>query len=80
MANMLGRSLALSLPRILRGERGDLLIPVASRSPLVLLLHINFSVQGHDIRGYIALLMDMPSLLTLRDHIAVFIGEVTQSG
>jgi chemotaxis protein CheC len=43
---------------------------------LVLFLYINFSVRNKDIRGYIAMLMDLPSLEALKALIAGFIDRV----
>ncbi|MDR3461275.1 MAG: chemotaxis protein CheX, partial [Beijerinckiaceae bacterium] len=38
--------------------------------------YINFSVREHDIRGYIGMLMDLPSLATLKVLVASFIARV----
>jgi chemotaxis protein CheC len=81
MANMLKRSLSISLPEVLRGD-GPLLFAVSqerSADGLVLFLYINFSVRNRDIRGYIAMLMDLPSLATLKELIADFIDRVIGS-
>ena len=43
----------------------------------MLFLYINFSVSGRDIRGYIAMLMDLPSLAALKALIGDFIERVT---
>ena len=43
---------------------------------LVLFLYINFSVRERDLRGYIAMMMDMPSLASLKDLLGHFIAEV----
>ncbi len=78
MANMLKRSLHISLPEVVRGD-GALLFEVAQERPdggLVLFLYINFSVRNRDIRGYIAMLMDLPSLGALKILIADFIERV----
>lgn len=78
MANMLKRSLNISLPEVLRGN-GTLLFEVSQERPadgLVLFLYINFSVRNRDIRGYIAMLMDLPSLAALKELIADFIERV----
>lgn len=68
MANMLHRSLRVSLPEILRGEGHELLNldPPPEAAELIMFLYINFSVRQRDISGYIALLMDMPSLTALK--------------
>ena len=75
MANMLQRSLRMSLPEILRGEAAKFfnLAPPPHAGEVVMLLYIDFALRSRDIRGYIAMLMDMPSLaamkLLLRDFI-----------
>ena len=66
----------------LRDWKGhDMLFEVLS-SPVedsfVLFLYINFSVRDRDIRGYIAMIMDLPSLDLLKQLIAAFIERVTQ--
>ncbi|MBA1157436.1 chemotaxis protein CheX [Microvirga mediterraneensis] len=78
MANMLKRSLNISLPEVIRGD-GTRLFTHARERPgegLVLFLYINFSVRNRDIRGYIAMLMDLPSLAALKELIASFIARV----
>lgn len=79
IANMLQQSLTMSLPEVLRGDGHRLftLEEEAGHEGLVLFLYINFSVQGRAIRGYIAMLMDLPALATLKDLIADFIARVT---
>lgn len=80
IANMLQRPLSLSLPVVLRGD-GAALFQVEGEGDegLVLFLYIDFSVRARDIHGYIAMLMDMPSLSALRglirDFIAQMVGE-----
>jgi chemotaxis protein CheC len=78
MANMLKRPLAVSLPQVLRGD-GDLFFELSERADdqgVVLFLYINFSISGRDIRGYIAMLMDLPSLTALKLLIGEFIERV----
>ena len=81
IANMLQRSLKMSLPEILRGHGRDLfnLAPPPEAGDVVLFLYINFAVRERDINGYIAMLMDMPSLEALRDLLDEFI-ERTAGG
>ncbi len=78
IANMLHRSLKMSLPEILRGHGRDLfeLAPPPVGGDVVLFLYINFAVRDRDIRGYIAMLMDMPSLEALRGLLDEFIERV----
>ena len=86
MANMLQRSLAMSLPAVVRGESGTLLQDpatspgaAASDAP-VLFLYINFTIRERDIRGYIVMLMDLPSLSALKLLIADFIDSIMGTG
>lgn len=78
MANMLKRSLTMTIPEILRGS-GESLFEVNDETAddgLVLFLYIDFAVRKRDIRGYIAMMMDIPSLEILRELLAEFIARV----
>lgn len=83
MANMLQRPLQMSLPGVTRDEGArlfDMPAPVggAPDEPdgVVLFLYINFAISERDIRGYIAVLMDLPSLDALKALVAEFIGRI----
>lgn len=80
MANMLRESLTLSLPDLDHSGPDALFAAgaedAAGAAGVVLFLYINFSIRHHDIRGYIAMLMDMPSLAMLQQLIAGFITSV----
>jgi len=79
IANMLQQTLNVSLPEIIYGSGSD----IFSRSPIsvtdsaVLFLYINFSVRHRDIHGYIAMLMDLPSLTALKALIGKMIERAT---
>lgn len=78
MANMLKRSLTMTIPEVLRGN-GATLFEVdqnESADGLVLFLYIDFAIRQRDIRGYIAMLMDLPALATLKDLLEEFIARV----
>jgi chemotaxis protein CheC len=79
MANLLQRTLKISLPEILRGASGDLfnLPPPPVAGDAVLFVYINFSVRERDIQGYIAMLMDLPSLAALKVLLGDYIKRVT---
>ena len=79
MANMLHRSLRVSLPEILRGQGHDLLNlePPPDAGELLMFLYINFSVRQRDISGHIALLMDMPSLKALKQLLREMIERIS---
>ncbi|WP_244533520.1 chemotaxis protein CheX [Methylobacterium aquaticum] len=79
MANMLQRTLTMSLPGIARGD-GPRIFGAEAGAPtaadaLVLFLYIDFSVSERDIRGYLAMLMDLPSIENLRGLVDEFIAR-----
>ena len=78
MANMLKRSLTMTIPEVIRGSGASLFAVDEGKESegLVLFLYINFSVRKHDIRGYIAMIMDLPSLAMLKELLAEFIERV----
>lgn len=77
MANMLQHTLTMSLPAVRRGDSSHLFEALhAAEENFVLFLYINFSVRERDIRGYIAMIMDLPSLENLKQLIADFIERV----
>lgn len=79
IANQLQRSLKMSLPEILRGEGPEFfdLGSPPEAGDVVMFLYINFAVRERDIRGYIAMLMDMPSLAALKGLLREFIERAT---
>jgi chemotaxis protein CheC len=72
----------MTLPQVFRGSGSTLFQLQEEPQPgpqpdgLVLFLYINFSVLGRDIRGYIAMLLDMPSLAALKRLVQEFIESV----
>jgi chemotaxis protein CheC len=78
IANVLRRTMRMSLPSILRGD-GASLFGVSTSDPdadLVLFLYIDFTIKNRDIRGFIALLMDLPSIIALKAIVRDFIGSI----
>lgn len=78
MANMLQHGLKMSLPDVRRGDSTLLFEAsgISGEESFVLFLYINFSVRERDIRGYIAMIMDLPSMEKLKELIADFIDRV----
>jgi len=68
IANSLESRLKISLPEVVRGDSGRFfnLPPPPEAGPTVLFVYINFAVRRRDIEGYIAMLMDLPSLAALK--------------
>jgi len=79
IANMLERSLKMSLPEILRGDGPEFfeLAPPPAAGDVVMFLYIDFSIRQRDIQGYIVMLMDMPSLTALKTLLDEFIERTT---
>lgn len=79
IANLLDRNLRMSLPEILRGDGGDFfnLAPPPEAGDVVMFLYIDFAVRERDINGYIAMIMDMPSLHALTGLLDGFIERAT---
>lgn len=81
IANMLQKSLKMSLPEVRRGSSEAVFeTDAVSEAKFVLFLYINFSVRDRDIRGYIGMIMDLPSLVILKNLISLFIQRVTGDG
>lgn len=78
MANMLQRSLTMTMPHIIRGDGRKLFEVADDGAPkgLVLFLYIDFAIRQLDVRGYIAMVMDLPSLTALKGLLAEFIERV----
>ena len=79
IANMLQRSLKMSLPEVLRGTAATFfsLAPPPEAGDVVMFLYINFAVRERDISGYIAMIMDLPSLAALSHLLDEFIERAT---
>jgi chemotaxis protein CheC len=77
IANMLERGLKMSLPVVVRGDSQKMFESLGTEDKLVLFLHINFAISKKAIRGYVALLMDIPSIDSLRALIADFVARLT---
>lgn len=76
IANLLKSALKMSLPVVIRGDGKQMF--ESAKSTFVLFLHIKFDIQSREIHGYVALLMDIPSLDELRALIAGFVNDVTR--
>lgn len=78
IANLLRRSLTMSLPEIVRGTGPELFGPLQSETDdVVLFIRINFSLKGREISGYIAMVMDLLSLASLKSLVAELIQRAS---
>jgi len=78
IANVLHRTMRMSLPSIVRGDGAKLfeVDDAASGEQFVLFLYIDFNIKKRDVHGFIALLMDLPSIGALREIVHDFIRGV----
>jgi chemotaxis protein CheC len=79
IANLLKRSLPMSLPVVVRGDGKRIFEVDESATTFVLFLRIKFEINHFQMQGYIALLMEIPSVVELRSLVADFIINVTQT-
>ena len=71
VANLLQRSLTMSLPEIVRGTSEGLFdLTVSLAEDVVLFVHINFRLKGRQVVGYVAMVMDFASLASLKQLVA----------
>ena len=71
VANLLERSLTMSLPEIIRGTSDGLFdLTVSLAEDVVLFVHIHFSLKGRQVVGYVAMVMDFASLASLKQLVA----------
>jgi chemotaxis protein CheC len=75
IANSLHRTIGISVPSLVRGRAAELF--PQRKGSTVLFIYINFSLRGRRVRGYIALLMDMPALTALKSLLSEFIERET---
>jgi chemotaxis protein CheC len=81
IANQLERSLKISLPEVVHGIGAEFfrLTPLSHVSDSVLFIYINFTIRQRSITGYIAMLLDLPTLATLKELLNAFIERQTGS-
>jgi chemotaxis protein CheC len=80
IANVLRRTMRMSLPAVIRGD-GATLFDVHStpaETNLVLFLYIDFSIKKRNVHGFIALVMDLPSIAALKKIVGDFIDGIGQ--
>jgi chemotaxis protein CheC len=75
IANQLGQSLSVSLPVVIRRDRPHLFESTSPSEALVLFLHIKFEISMRDVHGYIAVVMDVPSIMTLRSLVEKLVNQ-----
>jgi chemotaxis protein CheC len=79
IANLLKRGLRMSLPVVVRGDSRNMFECAEAPESLILFLHIRFEIRNKEIGGYVALLMDIPSIDQLRLLIADYVTGATRT-
>lgn len=77
IANSLQRNLKISLPEVIRGEGADFFRANSDGHQAVLFIYINFAVKQRDIQGFLAMILDLPSLVTLQKLLDAYIEHAT---
>ena len=78
IANVLHRTRRMSLPSVIRGDGASLFAGDADGGNLVLFLYIDFNIKARDMHGFIALLMDLPMMVALKEIVRDFIARIEQ--
>jgi chemotaxis protein CheC len=76
IANMLHRTMRMSLPSVVRGDGAALFGSGVSGEQFVLFLYIDFNIKKRNVRGFIALIMDLPSIAALREIVNDYVNNV----
>ncbi len=79
IANLLQRSLKMSLPEIIRGNGLDFFeSKTLGSGDGVLFVRIDFSLRGREVSGHVAIVMDFLSLQSLRSLVSDFIARTAR--
>jgi chemotaxis protein CheC len=76
IANVLHRTMRMSLPHVVRGDGKALFGNGTSGDQFVLFLYIDFNIKKRDVRGFIALLMDLPSIAALKEIVNDYVNSI----
>ena len=76
LANMLQSHLDISTPSLVEGGAKELLQRVSTEG--VVFIYVNFVLRGRQVRGYIALLMDLVAFNALKRLVGDFVQRETE--
>jgi chemotaxis protein CheC len=76
IANLLKQSLKMSLPTVLRQDQRHIFESAVIGQSVVLFVQVKFEVSEQETQGYVALIMDLPSIGQLRTLIAAFLTRL----
>jgi len=76
LANIFEHELQGSLPVYHLGTSDEILDATGTRADtVVMMLHIDFILQKHQIHGYVAFILDVTALTDLKDHIVRYLDR-----
>ena len=76
LANIFAQELSGSLPEYRVGTSEEVLhASGAANSSVVLMLHIDFVLETHQIHGYVAFILDLTALRDLREQIDLYVAK-----
>ena len=78
IANLLKQKLDMSLPIVIRREPRQIFESSGIQAAAMLFLHIKFEIRARKIGGYVALMMDLPSIEELRVLISEYVASVAR--
>jgi chemotaxis protein CheY-P-specific phosphatase CheC len=78
IANLLKKNLRMSLPVVIRRDQSHIFESASTRDSPVVFLHIKFDISRQQIRGYVALMMNVPSVAELRSLIADYVVSLAR--
>lgn len=77
VANLLERTLTMSMPEVLRGDGREFFdLKTSAPDDVVVFVHIHFSLKGRQVSGYVAMVMDLLSVAALKSLIEEYISRV----
>jgi chemotaxis protein CheC len=76
LGNMLQSHLDISTPSLIQGSASELLQRISSEG--VVFIYVNFVLRGRQVRGYIALLMDLVAFTALKRLVGDFVRRETE--
>lgn len=78
LANIFSQELCGSLPRYHVGTSEDILAATGTAGDtVVLMLHIDFILEKHQIHGYVAFVLDLSALNDLQEQVDRYLAKIT---
>jgi chemotaxis protein CheC len=76
IAHLLKQGLKMSLPVVIRRDQHHIFESAGPRESCILFLHIKFEISHHEVQGYVAIMMDLPSVEQLRSLVGAFLKSL----